>query len=257
MSDKNTLPDTVSTASVSGIILLHGAGLGAWIWDDVLPHLSLPTLAINFPNRDKKISNEGLSLNDYADFVAGKIAHAPFDSYILVCHSISGVVGRQLVKKLGDKLRGFVAVTAVIPHENGTFERAMPPLLRIISRVMFFLYGSLPPKAVLRLTLCNDVQGELCERVVDNFVPESILLFRQEVDGGYNECPSLYIETTLDMTLPQSVQRMMEKNLNACEIASVATGHLPMLSKPKELAGIINDFALRFDGSHSTEETLH
>jgi len=34
-----------------GIVLIHGAHHGAWVWDDVVPLLSLPSLAVDLPGR--------------------------------------------------------------------------------------------------------------------------------------------------------------------------------------------------------------
>ncbi|MEP6948318.1 MAG: hypothetical protein ABI863_03550 [Ginsengibacter sp.] len=36
----------------TGTILTHGAGLGSFIWEDLIPFLNIPALAIDFPNRN-------------------------------------------------------------------------------------------------------------------------------------------------------------------------------------------------------------
>ena len=54
-----------------GYVFLHGAGLGAWIWDDIGEKLDYPFLAIDFPGRGKHISiaTKTLSLKDYVESV--------------------------------------------------------------------------------------------------------------------------------------------------------------------------------------------
>ena len=49
-----------------GIVLIHGAGLGSFIWDDLKPLIKNPVLTIEFPNRgvDNK-TNVNLTFNDY------------------------------------------------------------------------------------------------------------------------------------------------------------------------------------------------
>jgi len=42
--------------------------------------------------------------------------------------------------------------------------------------------------------------------------------------------------------MPTDLQDEMAKKLNATEIQIINSGHLPMLSKPKELADILSDF---------------
>jgi surfactin synthase thioesterase subunit len=52
----------------------------------------------------------------------------------------------------------------------------------------------------------------------------------------------LYIKLTNDKSMPTALQDRMAKNLNANKIVSLDSGHLPMKSKPKQLAIILSDF---------------
>jgi hypothetical protein len=36
----------------TGIVLIHGAGLGSFIWDELMPLKKSPVLTIEFPNRE-------------------------------------------------------------------------------------------------------------------------------------------------------------------------------------------------------------
>ncbi len=58
-----------------GFIFLHGAGLGAWIWDDLTKKIEYPSLAIDLPGRGKhaSIATKGLSLDKYVEFVLSDI----------------------------------------------------------------------------------------------------------------------------------------------------------------------------------------
>jgi hypothetical protein len=42
--------------------------------------------------------------------------------------------------------------------------------------------------------------------------------------------------------MPVILQDIMAKNLNANKFIAIDSGHLPMISKAKQLAGIISDF---------------
>ena len=35
-----------------GVLLIHGAHHGAWVWDDLAPLLDLPHLAVSLPGRE-------------------------------------------------------------------------------------------------------------------------------------------------------------------------------------------------------------
>lgn len=45
-----------------------------------------------------------------------------------------------------------------------------------------------------------------------------------------------------DKTFSVQIQNKMIKNLNAQKVAALDSGHLPMISKPKELSEILNNF---------------
>jgi pimeloyl-ACP methyl ester carboxylesterase len=100
----------------TGFILLPGAGLGAWIWREVAPLLKLPSLAINYPQRDHDQVERHYTLEDYANQAIWQVNNWDYDRYIIVAHSIGGLIGMRVAQKFRKKLAGFVAVSAVIPE---------------------------------------------------------------------------------------------------------------------------------------------
>ncbi len=54
-----------------GFVLLHGAGLGAWVWEELISNLKYPCLAIDLPGRGKHgdITTNNLTLNQYVESV--------------------------------------------------------------------------------------------------------------------------------------------------------------------------------------------
>ena len=51
-----------------------------------------------------------------------------------------------------------------------------------------------------------------------------------------------YIKLNKDKGLSVQLQDKMIKNLNAQKVVTLDSGHLPMISKPKELSEILNNF---------------
>lgn len=49
----------------------------------------------------------------------------------------------------------------------------------------------------------------------------------------------------MDYEFPQSLQNKMAKNLNAEQIVTLNSGHLPMISHPKKLADHLNKFVAK------------
>jgi hypothetical protein len=56
-----TKSDTQNKPAV-GLVLIAGAGLGAWVWQDVTKALTASSLAISFPEGE---SRKSMSLDDY------------------------------------------------------------------------------------------------------------------------------------------------------------------------------------------------
>lgn len=229
-----------------GLVLLHGAGLGSWIWEDVSPHLDVPDLAVSFPGRDgERGGTAGLGLDDYASHVRRQIEAWSVERVVLVTHSIGGVVGIEAAGRLPDRVVGFVGVSAAIPEPGGSFLSCLPLHQRVFQRAILRLVGTKPPDRMIRSSLCKGLSADHADRVVEGFTPESRELYTDGTTATVPDCPTLYVETTEDPELSDSMQETMAANLHADEVVTVAAGHLPMLSHPGELADALNEFADR------------
>ncbi|MQA63097.1 MAG: alpha/beta fold hydrolase [Actinophytocola sp.] len=191
-----------------GLVLIHGAGLGGWIWRDMTSSLTAPVLAAELPERDgEPDTRKNLSLDDYAEGVWQQLADLPAERVVVVAHSLGGVVGLKVADRLRQRLAGFVAVSAAIPAGGGSFVSSLPMPKRLIVGGLMRIFGTTPPTTAIRQGLCSD----LTEEVVRRFAPE--------------------------------FQLAMARNLGTEDVRQLAAGHLAMLSRPAELAGVFNDFA--------------
>lgn len=78
----------VQTKPAMKLLLLHGAGLGAWIWKDVLPHLDVEAHAVDLPGRTNPA---GITLEQCVDLVAKKLS----SETVVVGHSIGAEAPRR------------------------------------------------------------------------------------------------------------------------------------------------------------------
>jgi pimeloyl-ACP methyl ester carboxylesterase len=225
------------------LVLLHGAGLGAWVWNKVEPLLQVPSVAVSFPNRDSYKADHRLTLDDYCEAVHREVAPFPRTKIVLVAHSIAGVVACRLSKELGQRLAAFVGVSAVIPANGGSFLSALPFMQRAITWGMMSVSGTRPPDSVIIKSYCNDLSQTDSELVVTRYVPESMLLYTQASDHNLpRSIPRLYIKLEKDRSLSPDLQQQMIKTLDADRVVSIAAGHLAMLSEPEKLADVLNKF---------------
>ncbi len=163
------------------------------------------------------------------------------DKVVLVGHSLGGVVMMRLGELLGDRVVGMVAVAAAIPTPSGSFLSCLPQPRRTIMRLVLKLAGTKVPPSAIRSSLCTDLTEEQAERIINSFTTESRALYTSKVDYRQKSFPALYIVTTEDPEFSSDWQRTMAARLGASSV-EVKAGHLPMLSKPKEITAAIEKY---------------
>jgi pimeloyl-ACP methyl ester carboxylesterase len=226
-------------------IFLHGAGLGAWIWDDLIANLKYPYLAIDLPGRGEHadVSLTNLSLTKYVESVLLDINKINSNNkLIIVSHSISGIIGLEVANKLQDRVIGFVAISAAIPSKNGSYISCFPFLSGVFLRIMLNLAGTKPPASAIKEGLCNDLDDKITSKIIEKFTPESKKLYIDNINIQRIPDNSLYLYLKKDKALNDAIQLKMIKNLHARQIIEIDSGHLPMFSKSEQLAQILNDF---------------
>lgn len=226
-----------------GVVFLHGAGLAGWIWEGVAKLLNYPSLILEFPNRESiPGANKRLSLDDYCVTLRQSIDPWEPQRFVLVTHSISGVVGVKLAAELKPRVAGFACLSAHIPAKGGSFLSVLPFPQRALLRVALRLAGTKPPEKVIRKSLCNGLTGMQARRVVKAFTPESRRLYVDACKVPAPAVRSLYIKQLKDESMPVPFQERMASNLLSPQTASVDAGHLGMLTHSMEVATILDQF---------------
>lgn len=221
-----------------GVAFLGGAGLQSWIWNEVIEQINVPAVAITYSDL-----NTHSGLDDYVNVALKQLSNLNTTRIIIVGHSISGVVGSELAKRLGERLAGFVAISAVIPEPGKSYLSVFPFQQRLFMRLIFKLAGTKPPESMIRNSLCQGIDDVYTNRIVKDFRPEAVKLYNESTTAApFPQCPTLYIRTLADKDLPLPLQKRMAKNLSDAKIVSIDSGHLPMLNHPSEIAAHINDF---------------
>lgn len=226
-----------------GMAFIHGAGLGSWIWKGVEMRLPFPSLRLDFPDRGKGAANPELSLEDYTrHLLDGLEAWSP-RRVILVVHSIGGVVGLRVAARLGPRLAGFVAVCAAIPADGGAYLSCLPFSRRLFMTAAMVASGTRPPESAIRKGLCSDLPRSQADEVVRRFVAEARALYAEPCRSQPPKTRTLYVKTAQDREFPPPLQEAMARNLGAAVTARIESGHLPMLSRPDDLAMVLERFA--------------
>jgi pimeloyl-ACP methyl ester carboxylesterase len=207
------------------------------------PELDLPYLLTDFPAREGvEGGTKGLGLADYVGHLRGQVDEFPAERIALVAHSLGGVVALKLAGGLSDRVAGFVGVGAAIPREGGSFVSSLPLPKRALTTVLMRVAGTKPPESAIRQGLCSDLDRQAADEVVRRFVPESRAVYFERSVAPAPDVPRMYVCLTEDREFGVPLQRAMASNLGASDVREVASGHMPMLSRPEELTSVVSGF---------------
>ncbi|WP_454197984.1 alpha/beta fold hydrolase [Nocardia sp. Marseille-Q1738] len=216
------------------ILFLSGAGLPAWIWDDVRASLPIESVVAVYPKRGDA------TLRDYADTA---LAQAPDGPFTIVAHSIGGVVASEITAIAPERVDGLIGVAAAVPAAGTSFLGALPAPQRYIVGLIMRLAGTRPPEKMIRSGLCAGLGDADIARIVSEFEPESQRLYRDGVSPRTLPARSGYVTTTVDREFPIASQRKYAAQLDPKFRREVPTGHLPMMQDSASLTQILQEFA--------------
>jgi pimeloyl-ACP methyl ester carboxylesterase len=218
------------------VLFLHGAGTGAWVWEQVMNELPVPAIALDVPGR-----RVGATPDNCADMLVAELDQRGIGSVILVMHSLAGALAPGLVARLGARVKRCVFVAAVIPPSEGSFVDALGFVNRLILRILFKLNpkGITPSPAMLRAELCSDLSPQDSERLISRYAPEMPGLYLTPV-GKFSPLPNAtYIKLLKDQSVSPAQQETMLTRLDQPVVRELETGHMAMLAAPTELANLI------------------
>ncbi len=225
------------TPQKTAIIYLSGAGLPPTIWDVVHGKVVITGAALMY-NRDAATTLKSAVLD-----VLAQIQKLNATRYVIVAHSLGGVMGVEIARALDDKLAGLVAVSATIPAPGKSFVDTLPFPQNFVMPLLLKIAGTKPPASAIRKGLCSDLSDQQATDIVSTFTPEPRSLYVDKTSTNMLPVSKyLYVRTLNDKQVPVQMQTKMAKQLPDAKIIDIAGGHLAMISHPAELAGIINDF---------------
>ena len=106
------------------VVFEAGGGCGRTCWDPVLPQLADQTRVVAYDRAGRALSgrtSQPLSIDDMAaDLVAMTGAVVPGE-FVLVAHSMGGLVARRAVEHLGSRLRGLLLID-VLPETSPVYD---------------------------------------------------------------------------------------------------------------------------------------
>ena len=220
-------------APMPTVVLVHGAFADGSSWNSVIPLLQAKGLKV------VAVQNPLTSLADDVAF-ANRAIDAQQGPVVLVGHSWGGSVITQA--GVNDKVKSLVYVAAFAPSVGQTsldgvknFKPA-PGLAHPITDAQGFL--TLSPE-----TVANDFAQDLSPQQTNLIATTQGAVrganFTETLTAAaWQSKPSHYIVAEQDRMIQPDAQRAFAKKIKA-HVTTLATSHVPMLSKPREVAEVI------------------
>jgi pimeloyl-ACP methyl ester carboxylesterase len=224
-------------------VLVAGAWLGAWAWDEVAAelraagHAAHPLTLSGLAEKRDAPAGQRTHVRDVVD----EVERLGLRDVVLVGHSYSGVPVGQAAGLIGDRLRRVVFVDANVPVDGEPDLAGWPS--DHVRRAIGANGGFWPPPEA------DDFAGQdLTDDQIDRFTagatphPGATLTEPAVLNRPLGELPGTYVKCLLDGEEPPPAAAELLESGN-WELVTMATGHWPMFSRPRELARILHEAA--------------
>ncbi|GHD88356.1 esterase [Streptomyces naganishii JCM 4654] len=224
-------------------MLVAGAWLGGWAWDEVASALreagheaDAVTLSGLAERRDTPAG-----LRTHVKDVVDHVERHGLTDVVLVGHSYSGVPVGQAAELIGDRLRRVVFVDANVPVDGESFLDGFPSdHIRQALAASGGAWPPLPPAGYAG----QDLTDEQIGRIVTEGTPHPGATLTEPAVLGrpLGELPATYVKCLMDGRDPApSVAGLLKSD--RWDLAEMETGHWPMFSRPRELARLLAEAA--------------
>jgi pimeloyl-ACP methyl ester carboxylesterase len=236
---------------MASFIIVHGSWHGGWCFElvkGVLEAAGHEVVAPDLPGMGGDESTlRAVTLQGWADFVAGLCRSATQRPVILAGHSRGGLVISQAAETAPEAIDHLVYICAMmlpdgmsraqfkrIEGPNSAFDAIITPVSGGAGTVV----NRARARAVFaQMSPADAVEAAMARVVAEPHGPRSTPL--SLTPERFGRIARTYIECTEDRTIPLSSQRKMQQLVPGAEVVSLWADHSPFLSRPQALAAAL------------------
>ncbi|MFD5435494.1 alpha/beta fold hydrolase [Kitasatospora sp. NPDC127067] len=222
---------------MANFVLVAGAWLGAWAWDEVAAQLREAghgAFPLTLSGLAEKHGTPAGQQAHVADVVA-EVERLDLHEVVLVGHSYSGIPVGQAAERIGGRLAGLVLVDANVPVAGESFADRMPEPAAL--RAELAAHGGWwPPLPPAEFAGQGLTVGQIARIVAGATAHPGLSLTEPAVlRGPLSALPTVYVKCLLDWPEPPPVVAGLVAD-GHWRLVELDTGHWPMFSRPAELA---------------------
>ncbi|WP_086565612.1 alpha/beta fold hydrolase [Streptomyces africanus] len=224
---------------MTDFVLVAGAWLGAWAWDEVTAELRGAGHDVHPLTLSGLAEKQGVpgGLETHVRDIVGEVERLGLRDVVLVGHSYAGIPVGQAAERIGDRLRRVVFVDANVPVDGKSFLSGWPS--DHVRQSIAEHDGFWPPLDA------SDCAGQgLTDEQIARFLggstphPGPALTEPAVLTRPLDELPATYVKCLLDGDEPMPAVAELLKS-DSWELVELDTGHWPMFSQPQALARLL------------------
>ncbi|MFE4356937.1 MULTISPECIES: alpha/beta fold hydrolase [unclassified Kitasatospora] len=229
---------------MANFVLVAGAWLGAWAWDEVVAELRAAghgAYPLTLSGLAEKRGAPAGQQAHVADVVA-EVERLDLREVVLVGHSYSGIPVGQAAERIGGRLAGLVLVDANVPVAGESFADQLPEpaALRADLAAHGGWWPPLPPAEFAEQGLTVGQIARIAAGATPH--PGPSLTEPAFLEGPLSGLPAVYVKCLMDWPEPPPVVAGLVAD-GHWRLVELDTGHWPMFSRPADLAGILGEAA--------------
>ncbi len=251
MPDRGSAREDVSTAR--HIVLVPGAGHGAWCWERVVPLLAARghgVVALDPPGLGADATPPAaVTFATCVERVLAAVT-AGDGRVLLVGHSMAGAAISQAAEMLPQRIHGLVYVSAALPLAGESLQSLLETLaarglltdrdtMRIAPDGQSFDFA---PESVRR-TLYPACPPDVAEAAVRRLRPQPLAPFATSLEltpGRFGALAKTYVICTDDCALSRPAQEWLCARVPGITTHLLHADHSPFYSAPEALAALID-----------------
>jgi pimeloyl-ACP methyl ester carboxylesterase len=236
------------------IVLVHGAGHTADVWQEVQARLRHASVAVDLPGRRDRVAGiADVTVEDAAMSVAADAAATSAGPLVLVGHSAGGVVLPGVAARLGDRVDHLVFVAGLCAPDGERVVTTVRPdavdeLAARLAQVREEHRGAMldPDPAIIGVTSISAQAAMSIDSL--NYMSQTVSWRGVRAGTGRT-----FVRCLRDRIQSRALQAKLVDNCGATSVIDLDCGHTPARAAPAELAALLDHVAQGVTSARSAD----